>query len=100
MEKKEENYKILQEIGMKDYELFLLKKKYGNSFEEYEGMEEFIVLLGSLAGNDIIKVLKKHTYLLFFDFYFLASVIGKEINNTKNYKKGLRNLKNKKFCKE
>ena len=100
MKKKEENYKILQSIGMKEYELFLFEKKYGSVFEKYEGMEELIVLLGSLAGDDIIKVLKNHTYLFLFDLYSLASVIEKEMNKTKNYKKGLKNLQRKKFCKE
>lgn len=98
MSKKEENYRILRELGMKEYELFFFQKKCGNAFEEYEEMEEFIVLLGSLAGNDIIKVLKKNAYLFLFDLYFLASVIRKEMNRTKNYKKGLRNLQKRKFC--
>ena len=91
MKKKEENYRILKELGMKECELFFFQKKCGTAFEEYEEMEEFIVLLGSLLGDDIIKVLKKHAYLFLFDLYFLASVIGKEMNQTKNYKKCLKN---------
>ncbi len=97
MKKKEENYKILRELGMKEYELFFFQKKCGDVFEEYKEMEAFVVLLGSLTGDKLIPILKAHTYLFFLDFYFLASVIAKEMNETKNYKKSLQNLQEKRF---
>ena len=89
---KEENINTLIEQGLNPKEILTLVQSYPQSFAKKGYLEEVIVLLGSLQIIIIKDFITTYPYLLDYDFYELAKIIGEEVRRTKDYHIALNKL--------